>query len=284
MQSTLLLGAHVSVAGGVGNGPAEGLKLGCTVIQIFTKNQRQWAGKPLESLEIDRYFTELKKTEIRSATSHASYLINLAAPDTEILKKSRAAMADELLRAHALKLDGVVVHPGAHLGQKEAWGVRKVAESVNDILSRTPEGRSRLLLEATAGQGSTLAYKFEHLRYILAAVKAPERCGVCLDTCHLFAAGYDLRTRKAYEKTVSEIDRVLGLGTIRCIHLNDSKFDFGTKRDRHAHIGKGFIGKEAFRLILNDPRFAQVPKILETPEDEVGGYAWDLKVLRKLVR
>ena len=277
----MILGAHVSTAGGVDKSPGNGLELGCQTIQIFTRNQRQWKAKPLTDSEVEGFRRELSRCGIGSTAAHASYLLNLGSPEPTVLARSREAFSQELERCRRLGLDFLVVHPGAHLGSGESAGLRAVAASLNRALEQDREACTRILLETTAGQGSSLGYRFEHLAEMLSLVQAPERVGVCVDTCHIFAAGYDLRDASAYHRTLDQLDRVLGLSQVKAFHLNDSKRELGSRVDRHEHIGEGLIGAEGFKLLVNDRRFAGTPMILETPGGEAH-YGKNLSRLRQL--
>ncbi|MCD6383373.1 MAG: deoxyribonuclease IV [Thermoplasmata archaeon] len=277
-----LLGAHVSAQGGVQNAPKRGAELECDAIAIFTKNQRQWRARPLKEEEIEGFKENMKRYGIKIALSHDSYLINLGSPKEETYKKSVEAFVDEIIRADQLDLPYLVFHPGSHLGEGEEWGLKKIAEGIEESLSKVPESRVMLLLETTAGQGTNLGYRFEHLAEIMDMVGEKNRMGVCFDTCHVFAAGYDIRSEEAYHETFDEFDSVIGLDKLKAFHLNDSKFPLGSKKDRHEHIGEGEIGIEPFRLLVNDPRFREHPMILETPGGDVW-YSANLKLLRDLI-
>jgi len=277
------LGAHVSIADGVQHAPQRGVDLGCTAIQIFTRNQRQWRAKPLTEQEITQFKINLKEQGFTppAICAHDSYLINLAAPDPSLLSKSREAFADELHRAEILGIPCVVFHPGAHKGHGETAGLKRIAESLDYVYDKFPQTSVLALLETTSGQGTTLGYRFEQLQQIIEMVAIPQKIGICLDTCHIFAAGYDIRTESAYLNTFEQFDRILGLSKLKVIHLNDSKKAFGSRVDRHENIGKGMIGLDAFRFIMHDDRLNGIPKILETP----GGDEWytiNLDILRKL--
>ncbi|MFH0920780.1 MAG: deoxyribonuclease IV [Fibrobacterota bacterium] len=278
----MLLGAHVSTAGGVDKSPLNGQAIGCTAIQIFTKNQRQWSANPLSGPEVVAYSANVKESGIASVVAHDSYLINMASPDPAMRKKSITAFIDEIQRADLLHLQGLVFHPGSHMGEGEDKGVARMAQSLNQAAAEAG-GSVPLLFETTAGQGTNLGWRFEHLRDMLAGLKTPGRYGVCLDTCHLYGAGHDLTTEAAYAATLAEFDRIVGLSRVRCIHINDSKQPLGSRKDRHDNIGAGFMGETAFRLIMNDPRFENVPKILETPGGDEA-YVKDMKTLNKLVK
>jgi deoxyribonuclease-4 len=276
------LGAHLSIAGGVHKAIEAAVALGCQTVQLFTKSSNQWRAKPLTPAEIAQFRQALEQAGLRYPTAHDSYLINLAAPEEELFRKSVEALIVEMERAEALGLDYLVLHPGAHTGSGEAFGMARVAEGLNLALKRCRGFRLQLLLENTAGQGSNLGYRFEHLREIRARLHEPERVAFCLDTCHAFAAGYDLRTAAALEQTLAEFDRVLGLPLLKVFHLNDSAKPLGSRVDRHAGIGQGQIGAEAFRLLVQDPRFAEHPMILETPKEDEQGRPMDPVNLARL--
>ncbi|HBY99840.1 MAG TPA: deoxyribonuclease IV [candidate division Zixibacteria bacterium] len=263
----MLLGAHMSIAGGVFNAILEGEKLGCTTIQIFTKSSNQWRAKELGEDELTRYHAEQKRTGIYPVIAHDSYLINLGSPDEALLTKSREAFAIELQRCEKLKIPYLVTHPGAHMGQGEEEGLKKIAASLDWIFDHTGDLKSKVALESTAGQGTSLGYRFEQLAHIIELSAHPERIKVCIDTCHIFAAGYDISNEDSYQKTISEFDRIIGLRSLAAIHLNDSKKGLGSKVDRHEHIGKGFIGEKAFGFFMKDKRFEKIPKLLETSKE-----------------
>ncbi len=266
MGASIKLGAHMSAAGGVSKALERGQQIGCDTIQIFTKNQNRWQQKPTPEKEIKRFHELLRSTGIAPVVSHASYLINLGSPKEELWEKSIAAYADELLRADQLSILGVVLHPGSHVGSGEEAGLKRVADGLNRVLEMTTGIKSLALLETTAGQGTNLGYAFWHLRRIIDNVTAPERIAVCVDTCHIFAAGYELRTAEGYTATMEEFNRKLGIDLIKAIHMNDSIGDLGSRKDRHAHIGQGKIGLDGFRNVVNDPRLQGKPMILETPK------------------
>ncbi len=277
------LGAHVSIGGGVSNAFQRGLDIGCGAIQIFSKNQSQWAGKLLEETEIEAYREEQERTGIKPVIIHDSYLINLCAPEKENYRKSINAFTDEVERAETLNVPYLNFHPGSHLGKGEDWGLKKIAESLNKIIDKFPDMTTKLLLENTAGQGTNLGYRFEHLREIIDMIDRKEVMGVCIDTAHTFAAGYDIRTEKAYEKTIRELDSIIGTDLVKAFHLNDSKKEYQSRVDRHENIGEGFIGKTAFEQIVNDPRFNSIPLILETPGGE-DSFKKNLKILKKMIK
>jgi deoxyribonuclease IV len=279
------LGAHQSIAGGVHNALLGAARLGCDTVQMFTKNTTQWAARPLSSLDIDLFRKALHQTRLRFATAHDSYLINLASPNPGLWRKSVEAFADELDRAAALGLKYLVTHPGAHMGAGEEAGLALVARALDEVHARRPEVRVKVLVELTAGQGSCLGHRFEHLAAIIGQAKDPGRLGVCFDTCHALAAGYPLGTEAEYRDTFQEFDRVIGLRRLKLFHLNDSKKPLGSRVDRHEHIGKGCLGLEPFRRLVNDRRFQKTPMILETPKHDPQGNEMDpvnLNVLRGL--
>jgi len=279
-------GAHLSIAGGVVNAVTEALRLGCQTVQLFTKNSNQWAGRAFAADEPTLFRKALRKAKLRFATAHDSYLINLATNEPVLWRKSVEAFADEVMRAEALGLTYLVTHPGAHVGAGEECGTGNVIRALEEIDARFPDARVKVLLELTAGQGSCLGHRFEHLAAILGQVRESRRLGVCFDTCHAFAAGYPLSTASEYQATFREFDRVIGLRRLKLFHLNDSKKPLGSRVDRHEAIGRGCLGLEAFRLLVNDPRFQKTPMILETPKHDAKGKEMDpvnLKTLRGLV-
>lgn len=280
------LGAHVSVAGGVSKAVGRADELGCEAMQIFAKNASQWRARALDPAEVAAFrAARAASPTLGPALAHASYLINLAATDETIRGKSEAALVDELSRCHQLGLDGLVVHPGAHLGTGEEAGIERVAAAIDRVLAEVPGVATRLLLENTAGQGTVLGYRLEHLAAMRERVAEPGRVGFALDTCHAFAAGYAVHEREGYEGFVAEVEGVLGLENVCCWHLNDSVRGFGSRRDRHAHIGEGEIGVEPFGWLVRDARFAGVPMVIETePGEGKGneGHRRDLAVLRGL--
>jgi deoxyribonuclease-4 len=261
----MLLGAHVSTAGGMPNAVQAGLDLGCEAIQVFTRNQRQWNPRPLDPAGTREFRARARAAGyLPTAVSHASYLINLCATDEAVLERSRAAFTDEIRRCGALGIPFLCVHPGAHLGAGEHEGIERIAESVRMALKETRGARVSVLLENTAGQGTVLGHRLEHLAELVRLTRS-RRVGVCIDTCHLFAAGYDLRGVKAYERSMNAIGESVGFERVRAVHLNDSRHPCGARRDRHEHIGEGRIGSAAFRRLVNDERFSGRPGLLETP-------------------
>lgn len=280
----ILLGAHMSIAGGVDKAILRGHKLKCTAIQIFLKYNTRWMGKPLSSKEQADFVHNRKKTGLDCIVAHNCYLINLASPDDVVYQKSLDAMLNEMERASTLKIKYLIMHPGSHVGSGLVTGIQKIAASLNLLLEMTKGKGVCILFETTAGQGTGIGHRFEHLAEIIRKVKDNNRVGVCLDTAHIFAAGYDIRTKRSYRNTLKEFDRILDLNRLKAIHMNDSKKPLGSRVDRHEHIGKGFIGLDAFRFIMNDERFRSVPKILETPKDPDDKYdIRNLRILRSLI-
>ncbi len=278
-------GAHMSISGGVSKAFARGESVGLDAMQIFAKNERQWVAKPIADTEATAFRAEQQRTGIRPVIVHDSYLINLAAPNDELREKSIAAFADELERCAQLDIPYLVTHPGAHTGIGEEAGLARVADAINRLLADGVGGATTILLETTAGQGTALGYRFEHLARLFELIPFHERLGVCVDTCHIFAAGYDIRDADQYHATFSAFDHIVGLDRIKCFHLNDSQKELGSRVDRHAHIGQGCIGVEAFRLLVNDPRFAELPMIIETPKgDDMAEDRMNLALLRSLVQ
>jgi deoxyribonuclease-4 len=278
-------GAHQSISGGVFNAVYLGQKAGCDTIQMFNKSSNQWRAKKLAGDEIEKFFAAIEETGVTVATSHTSYLINIASPDKELNAKSYAALKEEMERCNLLKIPNLVMHPGSHVGTGEEAGLKRIADNINKMFDELSDNRCCLLLETTAGQGSNLGSKFEQLAWIISQIERTEQVGVCLDTCHVFAAGYPLSDPTDYKKTMKRFDDVIGLDRLRIIHMNDSQKPFASQRDRHEHIGKGCIGLEAFRNIVNDSKLKKIPKILETPKGEdVAEDVENLRVLRSLVK
>jgi deoxyribonuclease IV len=285
-----MFGSHLSIAGGMHKAIDEAVRLGFDTVQVFTKNQQQWAVKPLDVGAVDAWCETCKSATFSQTVSHDSYLINLASPDPALLAKSVALFADELARCEALAIPYLVTHPGAHLGDRddpthEQEGLERIAAALGGLLKRDKKGKTTVCLEATAGQGTSLGHRLEHLGTILKLLKHSDRVGVCLDTAHLFAAGYDFRGRK-YNGFVKQLDAHVGLDRVKVWHLNDSKKPLGSRVDRHDHIGRGTIGVEGFRPIVRDKRWRDVPKILETPKaKDDTGRDWDavnLELLRSM--
>ena len=280
-----LVGAHESIAGGIHTAFERAERAGCRTLQVFTKNASRWQAKPLSAEDIANYKTAASKSTIAPVVAHDSYLINLCAADRSILKKSRQAFIDELRRCDALGIPYLNFHPGAHMGRGETAGLRLIIESLNHAHDRTEGARVLSVVETTAGQGTVLGHRCEQIAAIIAGVEDPERVGVCIDTCHIFAAGYDISNRKGYESTLRAFEETVGLKKLVAIHVNDSRGELGSHLDRHEHIGKGKIGQEGFRHLMRDTRLSNVPKILETPKGEdLREDKMNLAMLRKLAR
>ena len=288
------LGAHMSIAGGLPRAVDRAQASRCDALQIFTKSAGQWRARALPSEEIALFRRRVEESGIHPVVAHNSYLINLAATTVGLREQSIAALGDEMDRAEALGLDGLVMHPGSYTTGTEADGLRLIADALAVLLRARPGARTMILLEHTAGQGTNLGHRFEHLASIIQRLDGSPRVGVCLDTCHLLTAGFDLCSETGYEDTFREFDRVVGLDRIKAFHLNDSKRPCGSRVDRHEHIGKGCLGLDPFRRLLNDRRFANLPMLLETPKLETPASRrrsdvdpWDarnLRTLRKLIR
>jgi deoxyribonuclease-4 len=282
-----LFGAHMSIAGGYYKALLAAQEHGCETVQLFTKNCNQWQAKELTEEEVRLFRGTLRQTRLRYPMAHDCYLINLASPDEALYRKSIEAFVIEYHRAERLGLRYLVTHPGAFLDSAEEVGLARVAQALDEVHGRCPNHRVQILLETTAGQGSSLGHRFEHMARILSLVSQPGRIGICLDTCHVFAAGYALCPEREYQATMRAFDKLIGLKRLRAFHLNDSLKPFGSRVDRHSHIGRGLLGLEAFRLLVNDPRFRSRPMILETPKEGEGENDMDsinLKTLRRLVR
>jgi deoxyribonuclease-4 len=279
-----LVGAHVSIAGGVSQSPARGRQIGCDCIQIFTKSSRQWASKPYSVEEIAGFKRERAENGIRMVVAHDSYLLNLGASDDKLRQRSVDGLIDELERCEALEVPFLIAHPGAHVGAGEEAGIATIARSIDQAHQSCSGFQTKIALEITAGQGSNLGYSFQQMGRIFDSVKKHERLRLCFDTEHAFAAGYDLRDSEGYERTFAELDRHVGLGRLVAFHLNDSLKPFNSRVDRHEHIGKGHLGEAPFRRLLHDPRFFGIPMCLETePGDEMKDIAEDLVTLRRLL-
>ncbi len=280
-----ILGAHQSIAGGYYLAVQRAKQRGCDCVQLFTKNNTQWSARPITGEDVRRFRAALEEHGIRQPIAHDSYLINLASPDLRLWKKSVAALIEELGRAEKLGIACVVTHPGAFTTGSESHGLRRVIRALNEILGQTEDLAAQLLLETTAGQGTSLGWRFEQLAAMLDGARQSDRLGVCFDTCHVFAAGYPLAGKHEYRATMRAFDRAVGLERIRAFHLNDSRQELGSRIDRHQHIGRGAIGLEGFRNLLRDRRFQHVPMYLETPKGEENGADLDtinLQVLRQL--
>lgn len=274
----------MSIAGGLDLAVDRAKQAGCHALQIFTKSSGQWRARDLPADEISRFRSRVRDEGLRHVAAHASYLINLASPDAVLQRRSIDALGVEIARADTLGISSLILHPGAHMGRGLDEGIKSVAMGLNSVFASAPKNGVRLLLETWAGQGTTIGSRFEEIAGILDRVRASHRLGVCFDTCHVFAAGYELRTEREYAATFRAFERTIGVDRIEAFHLNDSKNDLGRRLDRHEHIGRGWIGLEAFRLLLNDPRFVHVPMYLETPKGkDLAEDLRNLKTLRKLV-
>ncbi|MEW6507248.1 MAG: deoxyribonuclease IV [Bacteroidota bacterium] len=263
-----LIGAHTFVSGGPASAIDTAEKLGFTAIQIFTKNNNQYFARDLTEDEITEFKEKLGNSNVKFVVSHDSYLINLCAKDTAGLSKSRQAFIKELERCEQLGIPHLNFHPGAHTGLGEEEGIKIIADSLNYAHQKTSGYKTKSMLEATAGQGTSIGYRFEQLKKIIELVDERERMTVCIDTAHIWAAGYNIRDQKEYKKVIKEFDDIIGLNLLKCIHMNDSKKELGSRVDRHDHIGKGFIGLEGFTNIMNDKKLEKVPKVLETPKEK----------------
>jgi deoxyribonuclease-4 len=282
-----MFGSHLSIAGGLHNALLAAEKLDMQTVQVFTKNQQQWKCQPLDTQSIAQWSSHCRRLQFRHTVCHDSYLINLASPDDRLWQASIDLFTHEVTRCAQLKIPYLVTHPGAHMGAGESAGLRRIATALDRVHAAVPSAPVQVCLEITAGQGSSLGYRLEHLAEIIAQVRHPRRLAVCLDTAHLFAAGYDFRGRK-YARFRQQLDSILGVKRVKVLHLNDSKKDLGSRVDRHDHIGHGKIGKAGFIPIVRDPDFAQIPKILETPKSpHPDGRTWDevnLQTLRAMLR
>jgi deoxyribonuclease-4 len=278
------LGAHMSISGGIHLAPGRGKAAGCAVIQLFTQNANQWRGKMPSASDAALFREQREESGLKDVVSHDIYLINLASAPGETREKSMIAFREEMERCFLLGIEKIVMHPGSHLGAGEETGLQRIVEAFDTLFELTPDFHGKILLENTAGQGTNLGFRFSHLQTIINGSNRPERFAVCLDTCHSVAAGYNLLTREGYTATFEEFDKLIGLHRLACFHMNDSKKGLGSHVDRHEHIGQGELGLAPFRMLMNDPRFTTVPKILETPKgdndemDEV-----NLKILRDLI-
>lgn len=282
----LLLGAHMSIAGGLHTAIARGVTAGSTALQIFTKNASQWRAKSLADEAIARFKDDLSGSPINplALVAHDSYLINLASPDPDRWRQSVDAFTDELRRCDQLGVPYLVTHPGAHMGEGEEAGLQRIAEALRQALSAAPPCRTTVLLETTAGQGSALGHRFAHLARLFELVPDEERLGVCFDSCHVFAAGYEINTEAGYAATWEEFEREIGLHRLKVLHLNDAKKPLASRVDRHEHLGKGHIGPEGFRLLMNDARLRDRVMVLETPKgDDCAEDIENMAFLRSLI-
>ncbi len=266
-KGRLLLGAHMSISGGLQNAIEHGVNTGCTALQIFTRNSNQWKAKHISDEDAETFLAAQKESGISPVVAHTGYLINIAAPDDGIYQRSLAGLIEEIERADKLKIADLVLHPGSPLDQGEEYGMKKIIASLNHCTDKTPDAKTRIALECTAGQGSHLGFKFEQIAAMIDGVENKNRISVCVDTCHIFAAGYDIRTQDTYEATLAAFKKTIGFKYLRVIHLNDSIKPLGSRVDRHTHIGNGEIGKDAFKFIMQDERLDNIPKLLETPKE-----------------
>jgi deoxyribonuclease-4 len=279
----LRLGAHESIAGGLYRAFDRARSVGCEAVQVFVKSNRSWAVKSLTEEDVARFKAKAQETGIQPVVGHASYLLNLGTPDEALWAKSRDMLVVELERCEALGVPYLVLHPGSHVGAGEEAGLAQVARALGEIHAATPRFQAQILLETTAGQGTNMGHRFEHLAWLIEHTPEGARLGVCLDTCHVFGAGYELRTRAGYAATMEAFERTIGLGRLKAVHLNDSRGDLGSRKDRHEHIGKGCIGLAGFRHLLNDSRLDGLPGLLETPKGEdLHEDRENLEVLRSL--
>ena len=278
-----LLGAHVSAAGGVENAPGRGTAINADAIQIFTANQNQWFPKEPSEENSKGYREAMKKELPKMTISHASYLINMGSPEEKKLNMSRLAFLSELDRCDACGVEYVVFHPGSHMKTGEKECLSRISESLNYCLDKRPDGEVTVLIENTAGQGTNVGFRFEHLIGIIEGVEKKDRMGVCFDTQHGFASGYDIRTEKGWKETFDEFDKTVDLKWLKAFHINDSKKEFGSRVDRHESIGKGLLTMETFWCLVNDDRFTELPMLLETPVDDPSEYAVEIELLRGLV-
>ena len=270
------------ISGGMEKALFEGKRVGCEVIQIFTHNTNTWHMKPISSEQLELFEKAKKETKVIPISVHVGYLINIASPEDRIWKRSVNALKKEIQRAELLGIPYVVMHPGAHKGAGEENGIRKIAEGLKEVISDSSQN-TKILLETTAGQGTSIGYRFEHLAEIMEKISIPERIGICLDTCHIFSAGYDFRTEEQYEALIEELEKLVGIDYVFLIHMNDSKKECGSRVDRHMHIGKGKIGEKGLSYFLKDNRFKETPFIIETPKGkDEKGIDYDIINLQKL--
>ncbi len=277
-------GAHVSIKDGVYNAPYNGRAASCDVVQIFTKSSNQWRAKPLTDDDVEKFIAAQDQTGVAVVCAHDSYLINLASPKSDLFEKSYAAFVEEMIRCDCLVIPNLVMHPGSHVGEGEEAGLKRIIEAFNRMIDENPDSKATICLENTAGQGTNLGYRFEHLAEIIDGVEAKHRFAVCLDTCHTFTAGYPLAPKNNFLATLREFDKIVGIDKLRIIHMNDSKREAGSRVDRHEWIGDGELGLEPFEYIVNDRRLKKIPMILETPKTSADDDIHNLKILRSLVK
>jgi deoxyribonuclease-4 len=283
-KKTILVGSHISSAGKLHLAFERGESINCSTMQIFTKSSRKWFSTKLPDAQVDAFKQAAKKSPIKIVVSHAGYLINIASTNTDTLKKSIQSLIDEIKLCEQLDIPYLVLHPGSHLGAGEQAGIKQIAENLDFALDSVL-GKSMILLENMAGQGTNIGYKFEQLKAIIDLCKNKKRLGVCLDTCHLFAAGYDISTPDGYKKTIKDFDKIIGLAKLHAIHINNSSEGLGSKKDRHAPLEDGKLPLETFEWIMNDKNLADIPKILETPSDaDMKLWAKEIKILKSLVK
>ncbi len=279
MKKKLLIGAHTSATKGSYNALYHGQKMGCRTVQFFTSNQKQWKGRKIEKEEVLQWKKALKETQITDVMSHDSYLINLGSPSKELLVKSRKAFQEEIERCHLLEIPYLNFHPGTATSGEPQECLDRIVESINSFENLLQNSPTRLLLETTAGQGNTVGHQFKHLHHIIKHVHSKIKIGVCIDTCHIFCAGYDIRTKEGWKKVLKDFDESIGLENLYAFHLNDSLKPFGSRVDRHASLGKGHIGLECFQFLVTHPKTKHLPMYLETPDKEL--YKDELNMLRK---
>lgn len=283
INNEILVGAHMSAAGGAYNALHRGEDIGATVIQFFTSNQKQWNGKKITTEDAQLFKDAVKETGISHTMSHDSYLINLGSPKEELLEKSKKAFLEEVNRCHLLEVDYLNFHPGAATGSEEEKCLDTIIHSLLKMAPTINQGKTELLLETTAGQGTTVGYSFDHLGYIIQNIKGKIPIGVCIDTCHIFSAGYDIRTKEGWENTLKEFEEKIGLKYLKAFHLNDSLHELGSRKDRHASLGKGKIGIECFTYLMQNKKTNKLPKYLETPD---GDKYWkdEIKLLKNMAK
>lgn len=281
-KPSLLLGAHMSIAGGLEKAIERGESIGCTAIQIFSKSNRQWAAKEITKQEAEHFKSVWKSSSIKYVVAHATYLINIGSPEKLTCSKSVKALSLELMRCEQLNIPYLVLHPGSHLKTSEQECLKRIADNLNEIFEST-RGKTKILLETMPGQGSMVCYSFEQIATLLDLSSFKQRLGVCFDTCHAFVAGYDFRTKETYDMMWKTFNSIIGLDYLKVIHINDSKKDLGSYVDRHENIGKGKLGLDAFRLLCNDKRFFDIPKILETPKTTLADDAKNMAALKSLL-
>ncbi|MCK4517929.1 deoxyribonuclease IV [Candidatus Babeliales bacterium] len=283
-NKSILLGAHMSISGGLHKAIERAESINCTTMQIFTKNNKSWLGRKISNEEANQFKQALKKSSLKKIMGHTSYLINIGSANKEVEKKSIAALKHELGRCEQLDIPYLILHPGSHLGAGEDKCIKQICKNLNIVLAHAT-GKTIILLETMAGQGTNVGYKFEHLRQIYDGCNHKKFLGVCFDTCHVFVAGYDLTSPESYKKTWAKFAKIIGMRKLKAIHLNDSKTELGSRKDRHENIGKGKIPKKTFELIMNDKRLSGIPKVLETPStDGVTEYKREIKLLRNMIR